>query len=168
MESDLVVYDPQPWEWTASRKMVFQRSTFVSTIVETFHKFSDNWNARKQQLERSLSTISGISWAASQESESDNSGPRRFEGFVHEDSSNRIWLGCLKRVFPEKPLSDTGEIQVIQAAFEEIHPCRGNAYRTPHHKTISWRDFAVLSKDCDNLHEFRSRLDFLQIFHPIS
>ena len=38
--------------------------------------FSDVLNARKQQLERSLSTVSVISWAASQKSESQHLGAR--------------------------------------------------------------------------------------------
>ena len=88
--------------------------------------FSDVLNAHKQQLQRSLSTVSVISWAASPKSESEYLGARRIEGFVHDGSSNRIRLGCLKRVMPEKPKSGTGEI--IQAAFEAIHPGRGNAY----------------------------------------
>ena len=46
--------------------------------------FSDVLNARKQQLERSLSTVSVISWAASPKSESEHLGARRIEGFVHD------------------------------------------------------------------------------------
>ena len=87
---------------------------------------SDFLNACKQQMERSLWTVSVISWAACQKSESEHLGARRVAGFVHDSSSNRIRLGCLKRVLPEKPFSDTGEI--IKAAFEAIHPGRGNTY----------------------------------------
>ena len=64
--------------------------------------FSDVLNARKQQLECSLSTVSIISWAASQKSESQHLGARRIEGFVHDGSSKQIRLGCLKRVMTEK------------------------------------------------------------------
>ena len=47
---------------------------------------------------------------------------------MYYGSSNQIRLGCfkLKRVLPEKSLSDTGEI--IQAAFEVIYPGRCNSY----------------------------------------
>ena len=65
--------------------------------------FSEVLNARKKQLERSLSTVSVISWAASQKSESQHLGARRIEGFVHDGSSNHIRLGCMKRVMPENP-----------------------------------------------------------------
>ena len=66
-------------------------------------------------------TVSVISWAGYQESESEYLGARRVEGFVPYGSSNRIRLGCLKSVLPEQPLSDsTGEI--MEAAFEAIHP----------------------------------------------
>ena len=65
---------------------------------------------------RDCSTLSVISWAASQISESQHLGAQRIEGFVHNCSLNRIQLGCLICVMQEKPLSSTGEI--IQAAFE--------------------------------------------------
>ena len=80
-------------------------------MTETFQM---SWML-KQQLESSLSTASVISWAACQESESEQLGARKIEGFVHNGSSNQIRLGCLKLMLPEKPLSDTGEI--IQPAF---------------------------------------------------
>ena len=69
--------------------------------------------------ESSLSTVSVISWAASQKSESQHLGARRIEGFVQDSSLNLIQLGCLKRVMQEKPFSGTGEI--MHSAFEVIH-----------------------------------------------
>ena len=83
--------------------------------------FSDVSNACKQQLEISLSIVPVFPWAhwaACQESESKHFGAQRIEGFVHDCSSNRIRLECLKHVLPEKPLKDTGKF--VQAAFEVI------------------------------------------------
>ena len=76
------------------QKHGFLRSQCVSTMIQTFHKFSDVLNTRKQQLEHSLSTVSVISWAAPQKLESQLFRARRIEGFVHYGSSNRIQLGC--------------------------------------------------------------------------
>ena len=98
--------------------------TWFFKIIVHDRDFSDVLNARKKQLVRSLSTVSVISWAASQKSESQHLGARRIEGFVHYCSSNQSRLNCLKRVMPKKPMSGTGEI--IQAAFEAIHLGRGN------------------------------------------
>ena len=60
--------------------------------------FSDVLNARKQQLERGLSTVSVISWAACPDSGSENSGAQQYEGFVHGGSSHQIRMESLKRV----------------------------------------------------------------------
>ena len=56
---------------------------------------------------------------------SENSGAQQHEGFVHNGSSNQIRRGTctLKRVLPEKVVSDT--VEIIQATFEEIHPGHG-------------------------------------------
>ena len=85
---------------------------FLKIIVrlEDDRDFSDILNARKQQLETlaSISTVSIISWAASQKSESQHLGARRIAGFVHDGSSNPIRLGCLKREMPEKPMRFCG------------------------------------------------------------
>ena len=86
--------------------------------------FSEVLNARKQQLERSHSTVSVISWAACPDSGSENLGAQLYEGFVHNGSSNQ--MGTLKRVLLEKVVSDA--VEIIQATFEEIYPCRGNHY----------------------------------------
>ena len=71
---------------------------------------------------------------------------------MHYCSSNRVQLGCLKGVLPEKPLSNTGEI--IQVAFEAIHQGCCNAY-TEHsiikkylEETTLDISPAVKSKDC--------------------
>ena len=91
--------------------------------------FSEVLNACKQQLECCLSTVSVISWAACPDSGSENSGSQesqQHEGFVHDGSSNQIRMGLLKHVLPEKVLSDA--IEIIQATFQEIRPCRGNDY----------------------------------------
>ena len=77
-------------------------------------------------MERGLSTVSVISWAACPDSGSENSGAQQYEGFVHDGSSNQIRMGSLKRVLPEKVMSDA--IEIIQATFEEVHPGRGNHY----------------------------------------
>ena len=109
------------------QKHGFLRSQCVSTMIQTFHKFSDVLNTRKQQLEHSLSTVSVISWAACPDSNSsENSGTQQYEGFVHDGSSNKIRMGTLKRVLPEKVVSEA--VEIIQATFEEIHPGRGNHY----------------------------------------
>ena len=76
--------------------------TWFFKIIVHDRDFSDVLNARKKQLVRSLSTVSVISWAASQKSESQHLGARRIEGFVHDGSSKQIRLGCLKRVMTEK------------------------------------------------------------------
>ena len=86
-----------------------------SHSLEDDRDFSDVLNASKQQLESSLSIVSVISWAAFQKSEPQHLSTQRIEGFVHYGSSNRIRLGCLKRVMPEKSLSGTGKIiQAVQ------------------------------------------------------
>ena len=55
--------------------------------------FSEVLNARKQQLERCLSTVSIISWPACPDSGSENLGAQQYEGFVHDGSSNQIRMG---------------------------------------------------------------------------
>ena len=52
--------------------------------------FSKVLNASKQQLECDLSTVSVISWAACNDSDSENAGAQQYEGFVHHGSSNQI------------------------------------------------------------------------------
>ena len=52
--------------------------------------FSEVLNARKQQLELGLSTVSVILWAACPDSGSENSGAQKYEGFVHGGSSHQI------------------------------------------------------------------------------
>ena len=71
--------------------------------------FSEVLNARKQQLERGLSTVSVISWAACSDSGSENSGVQQYEGFVHDGSSNQIRMGLFKRVLPQKVVRDAIE-----------------------------------------------------------
>ena len=88
--------------------------------------FSEVLNARKQQLERSHSTVSVISWVACPDSGSENLDAQLYEGFVHNGSSKQIPMGTLKRVLPEKVVSDA--VEIIQATFEEIHPGSGKHY----------------------------------------
>ena len=84
---------------------------------------SSNWSAAFQLSD----TVSVISWAACPDSNrSENSCTQQYEGFVHDDSSNQIRMGTLKRVLPEKVVSEA--VEIIQATFEEIHPGRGNHY----------------------------------------
>ena len=45
---------------------------------------------------------------------------------MQDGSSNQIRMETLKRVLPEKVVSD--EVEIIQATFEEIHSCSGNHY----------------------------------------
>ena len=45
--------------------------------------FSEVLNARKQQLDRSLATVSVIYWAACQDSGPENSCSQQHGGFVH-------------------------------------------------------------------------------------
>ena len=66
----------------------------ITVRLDDGRDFSDVLDARKQQLEHSLSTVSVISWAAPQKLESQLFRARRIEGFVHYGSSNRIQLGC--------------------------------------------------------------------------
>ena len=87
MESDLDVDDLSSHENKQRAETWFLK---ITVLLESGKDLSDILNARKQQLERSLSTVSVISWAACQESESDHLGSRRVEGFVHDGSSNRI------------------------------------------------------------------------------
>ena len=82
--------------------MVFK----VIVRLDNWGDFSEVLNARKQQLERGLSTVSVISWAACPDSGFENSGAQQYEGFVHDGSSNEIRMGSLKRVLPEKVVSD--------------------------------------------------------------
>ena len=99
--------------------------------IETWrHCIERQRQAREQQLERGLSTVSVISWAVCRDSGSENSGAQQYEGFVHDGSSNQIRMGLLKHVLPQKVVSDA--IEIIQATFQEIHPGRGNDY-TEHH-----------------------------------
>ena len=125
MESDL---DVDHQIMIQAENELLAETWFFKIIVhlDSDRDFSDVLNASKKQLERILSTVSVISWAASQKSESQHLGARRIEGFVHYCSSNQSRLDCLKRVMPKKPMSGTGEI--IQAAFEAIHLGRCNAY----------------------------------------
>ena len=58
--------------------------------------FSDVLDARKQQLELRLSTVSVISWAACPDSNSsESSGTQQHEGFVHDGSSTQIHMGTV-------------------------------------------------------------------------
>ena len=98
----------------------------VLVCLDNGGDFSEVLNARKQQLERSHSTVSVILWAACPDSGSENLGAQLYEGFVHYGSSNQIRMGTLKHVLPEKVVSD--EVEIIQATLEEIHPGRGNQY----------------------------------------
>ena len=124
MESDLNVDDPSSHDNELRAETWF----FMITVrLDDGRDFSDVLDARKQQLERSLSTVSVISWAACPDSNrSENSGTQQYEGFVHDGSSNHIRMGTLKRVLPEKVVSEA--VEIIQATFEEIHPGRGNHY----------------------------------------
>ena len=68
----------------------------------------------------------GCNAATCPDSGSENSGAQQYDSFVPDGSSNQIQVGLLKRVLPEKVVSDA--IEIVQATFEEIHPCRGNDY----------------------------------------
>ena len=94
----------------------------ITVRLDDDRDFSNVLDARKQQLESSLSTDSVISWAACQDSNSsENPGAQQYEGFVHDGSSNQIRIGTSKCVLPEKVVSDA--VEIIQATtFEEIHP----------------------------------------------
>ena len=54
----------------------------VIVRLDNWGDFSEVLNARKQQLERSHSTISVISWAACPDSGSENSGAQQYEGIL--------------------------------------------------------------------------------------
>ena len=82
--------------------------------------FSEVLNARKQQLERSHSTVSVILWAACPDSGSENLGAQLYECFVHDGSSNQIRMGTLKRVLPEKVVSDA--VEVIRLSLKRFIP----------------------------------------------
>ena len=91
MESDLDVDDPSSHE-----NEVRAETWFLKIIVhlDDDRDFTDVFDVRKQQLERSLSTVSVISWAACPDSNrSENSGAQQCEGLVHVGSSNQIRMG---------------------------------------------------------------------------
>ena len=63
------------------------------------------------------------------DSGSENSGAQQYEGFVH-DSSNQIRMGSLNCVAREsRDCHCSVAVEIIQATFEMIRPCRCNAYR---------------------------------------
>ena len=75
----------------------------ITVRLDNDGDFSDVLDARKQQLESKLSTVSLISWAACQDrNHSENSGTQQYEGFVHDGSSNQIRMGTLKRILPDE------------------------------------------------------------------
>ena len=121
METDLDVDDPSSHENELRAEIWFFK---ITVRLEDDRDFSDVLDARKQQLERSLSTVSV---AACQDSNSsENSGAQQYEGFVHNGSSNQFRMGTLKHILHEKVVSDA--IEIIQGIFEEIHPGRCNHY----------------------------------------
>ena len=83
-------------------------------------------DARKEQLDRCLHSGSVVSWACASTAEqvSQDLDCVHLEGFIH--NSTQILLESLKRVFTENQMMDAGEI--IQVAFEEVHPGPGNDY----------------------------------------
>ena len=92
--------------------------------------FSDLLDMRQPQLEASLASASVISWACVPPLVSQNLNGMCLEGFVH--ASTLIRLGSLKRVLPEKLVTQAGEI--MDAAFEEVKPGPGKNYM--YHPTI--------------------------------
>ena len=103
---------------------------FFDVILRLTHgqNFSDFLNTRKEELETCLASSASesvISWACSQ-SQSETSGTFRFDGFVHDGSSNQIRLTSLQRLLPEGKMTGAGE--VIRTVFEEVHPGRGKNY----------------------------------------
>ena len=104
MESDLDVDDTSSHENELRAETWFFKTT---VCLNDDRVFSDVSDAHKQQVERSLSTVSDISWAACPDSNrSENSGAQQYEGFVHDGSLNQIRMGTLKLVLREKVVSD--------------------------------------------------------------
>ncbi|MEI7974037.1 MAG: hypothetical protein WCH11_06705 [Bdellovibrio sp.] len=96
---------------------------------QTFSNFLDS---RKKPLETSLASALVISWAPANAAQiqSQYLNGVHIEGFVH--ASTHIRLGSLRRVLPEKHITDAGEI--MEAAFEEVKPGPCMDYRG--HSTI--------------------------------
>ena len=106
---------------------------FFDVILRLMHgqNFSDFLNTRKEELETCLASSASesvISWACSQ-SQSETSGTFRFDGFVHDGSSNQIRLTSLQRLLPEGKMTGAGE--VIRTVFEEssLDPLAGRRLR---------------------------------------
>ena len=138
------------------RMNCWQKHCFFNITVrlDNGRDFSNVLNTSNPQLEHSLSNVSGISWGANRASESEHLGAHWVEGFVHYVSSNRTRLGCLKRVLPEKSLSDTGEIYKLPLKL--FIPAAAMPAQKSHHKTINilkrpcWIfSLAVQSKGCE-------------------
>ena len=101
--------------------MTLVQNLVIADIFKNFILFIFNWSVYPLISSTKIGPRPEL-----EKSESQHLGARRIEGFVHDSSFNLIQLGCLKRVMPKKPFSGTGEI--MHAAFEAIHPGRGNAY----------------------------------------
>ena len=71
MKSDLDVDDPSSHENELRAETWFFK---ITVRLDDDRDFSDVFDARKQQLESSLSTVSVISWVACPDSGSENSG----------------------------------------------------------------------------------------------